>query len=81
MDLVGIVTSLVSLLFCNSLVSLCFIRISFDTFGSLSESERLAQELNNIKYLKLLRTIVHNEIKHTDPMLREEGNNPQEFRR
>ena len=55
-------------------------RISSNTFGSLSESERLAQELNNIKYIQLLRTIVHNEIKHIDPKLREEGSNPQEFR-
>jgi len=55
-------------------------RVSFDTFGRLSESERLTQEVNNIKYLQLLRTIVHNEIKHIDPELREEGNNPKEFR-
>ena len=56
-------------------------RISFNTFGSLNESERLAQESNNIKYIQLLRTIVHNEIKHIDPDLREEGNNPKEFRK
>ncbi|XP_065910466.1 inositol 1,4,5-trisphosphate-gated calcium channel ITPR1-like [Dysidea avara] len=57
-----------------------YLLISSNTFGSLSESERLAQELNNIKYIQLLRTIVHNEIKHIDPKLREEGSNPQEFR-
>ena len=56
-------------------------RISLKTFGKLNESERLIQEVNNIKYLQLLRTIVHNEIKHIDPELREEGNNPQEFRK
>ncbi|XP_065894275.1 inositol 1,4,5-trisphosphate-gated calcium channel ITPR1-like isoform X2 [Dysidea avara] len=58
-----------------------YLLISFNTFGSLNESERLAQESNNIKYIQLLRTIVHNEIKHIDPDLREEGNNPKEFRK
>ena len=45
------------------------------------EKERQKQDRNDIRYLYVLRTIIHNEIMFVDPDLREEGQDPVLFRK
>ena len=55
--------------------------MSSNNFNYLTEKKQLLLRLHNIKYLQVLRTIIHNEIMFTDLKLREQGHNPQKFRR
>ena len=55
--------------------------MSYNRFSQLTEKEKVHLRLQNVKYLQLLRTIIHNEIMFTDPTLREQGQDPREFRR
>ena len=48
--------------------------------ADLDEIERQRQDRNDIRYLHLLRTLIHNEVIFVDPDLREEGQDPALFR-
>ena len=55
-------------------------RSSYNNLASLDEKERLRQDRNDIRYLHLLRALIHNQIKFVDFSLKEEGQNPARYR-
>ena len=54
-------------------------RISFGQLEDMEEKERQRQVELDIKSLQILRAIIHNEIMHIDPNLKEES--PAAFRK
>jgi len=59
-----------------------FFRSSYNNLADIDdEKERQKQDRNDIRYLYVLRTIIHNEVMFVDPDLREEGQNPVQFRK
>ena len=61
---------------------MCILRSSYNNLADIDdEKERQKQDRNDIRYLYVLRTIIHNEIMFVDPDLREEGQDPVKFRR
>ena len=54
-------------------------RISFGQLEEMEEKDRQRQVELDIKSLQILRAIIHNEIMHIDPKLKEE--NPASFRK
>ena len=56
-------------------------RVSYNNFSHLTEEKQLLFRFHNIKYLQLLRTIIHNEVMYIDSGLKEQGQNPKEYRR
>ena len=53
--------------------------ISFGQLEEMEEKERQHQVELDVKSLQILRAIIHNEIMHIDPNLKEE--NPTQFRK
>ena len=54
-------------------------RISFGQLEDMEEKERQRQVELDIKSLQILRAIIHNEIMHIDPNLKEDS--PSAFRK
>ena len=54
-------------------------RISFSRLSEMGEEERQRQIELDVKSLQILRAIIHNEIMHIDPKLKEES--PTTFRK
>ena len=54
-------------------------RISFRLLDEMDEKERRSQIELDVKSLQILRAIIHNEIMHSDPNLKED--NPPLFRK
>ena len=54
-------------------------RISFSRLSEMGEKERQRQIELDVKSLQILRAIIHNEIMHIDPKLKEES--PTTFRK
>jgi len=54
-------------------------RISFGQLEEMEKKDRQRQVELDIKSLQILRAIIHNEIMHIDPNLKEE--NPASFRK
>ena len=48
-------------------------RISFQNLSSLNDTERQEQDQLDITTLRILRALVHNEIKKINPLLSEEN--------
>lgn len=63
----------------NLTASGCSVRISFRKLKDLDETERQRQDELDVKTLRILRAIVHNEIMNIDPQLREDD--PAGYRR
>ena len=57
-----------------------YFRSSYNNLADLDEKERQRQDRNDIRYLHLLRTLIHNQVMFVDPALKEEGQNPAHFR-
>ena len=55
-------------------------RSSFNNLADLDEKERQRQDRNDIRYLYLLRTLIHNQVMFVDPELKEEGQDPVLYR-
>lgn len=49
--------------------------------ADINEKERQKQDTSDIRYLRLLRAMIHNEVMFIDPGAREEGQNPVLFRK
>lgn len=49
--------------------------------ADIDEKERQRQDISDIRYLRLLRAMIHNEIMFVDPDAREEGQDPALFRK
>ena len=49
--------------------------------GDLGERERQRQDRMNIRYLQLLRALIHNSVKFVDEGLKEEGQDPALYRK
>ena len=56
-----------------------FPRISFSLLNEMGDKERQSQVELDVKSLQILRAIIHNQIMHIDPNLREES--PTTFRK
>ena len=48
--------------------------------GDLGERERQRQDRMNIRYLQLLRALIHNSVKFVNEGLKEEGQDPARYR-
>ena len=48
--------------------------------ANLNKKRRQKQDRTVIRYLQLLRAIIHNEVKLVDPKLKEEGQDPARYR-
>ena len=59
---------------------LFYFRSSYNNLADLDEKERQRQDRNDIRYLHLLRALIHNQVMFVDPTLKEEGQNPARFR-
>ncbi|XP_065883200.1 inositol 1,4,5-trisphosphate-gated calcium channel ITPR1-like isoform X2 [Dysidea avara] len=57
-----------------------FLVLSYKQSPTLNEKARRRLENDNIRYLQLLRAIIHNQVMLVDPRLREEGENPVLYR-
>lgn len=57
-----------------------YCRSSFNNLADLDEKERQRQDRNDIRYLHLLRTLIHNQVMLVDPELKEEGQDPILYR-
>ena len=57
-----------------------YFRSSYNNLADLDEKERHRQDRNDIRYLHLLRALVHNQVKFVDVTLKEEGQDPTRFR-
>lgn len=57
-----------------------YFRSSYNNLANLDEKQRQKQDSNDIRYLHLLRTLIHNQVMFVDPSLREEGQDPVQFR-
>ena len=55
-------------------------RASYNNLSDLDEKERQRQDKNDIRYLYILRTLIHNQIMLVDPDLKEEGQDPATYR-
>ena len=55
-------------------------RSSYDNVVNLNKKKRQKQDRSNIRYLQLLRAIIHNQVKLVDPKLKEEGQDPERYR-
>jgi len=55
-------------------------RASYNNLSDLDEKERQRQDKNDIRYLYILRTLIHNQIMLVDPDLKEEGQDPAAYR-
>ena len=60
--------------------TVCF-RISYKNLGDLDERERQRQDRMNIRYLQLLRALIHNQIMFVDTGLKEERQDPALYRK
>ena len=58
----------------------CYFRSSYNNLADLDEKERLRQDRNDIRYLHLLRALIHNQVMFIDPDLKEEGQDPALYR-
>ena len=56
-------------------------RSSYHNLVDINEKERQRQDTSDIRYLRLLRAMIHNEIMFIDPDAREEGQDPALFRK
>ena len=56
-------------------------RSSYNNLANINEKERQRQDMSDIRCLRLLRAIIHNEIMFIDSDVREEGQNPALFRK
>ena len=61
-------------------VVMLYFRSSYNNLADLDEKERLRQDRNDIRYLHLLRTLIHNQVMLVDPDLKEEGQDPARYR-
>ena len=57
-----------------------YFRSSYNNLADLDEKERQRQDRNDIRYLHLLRTLIHNQVMLVDPELKEEGQDPVQYR-
>ena len=57
-----------------------FVRSSYNNLADLDEKERQRQDRNDIRYLHLLRALIHNQVMLIDPDLKEEGQDPALYR-
>ena len=57
-----------------------YFRSSYNNLADLNEKERRRQDRNDIRYLHLLRALIHNQVMLVDPKLKEEGQDPVRFR-
>ena len=57
------------------------LRSSYKNVGDLGERERQRQDRMNIRYLQLLRALIHNSVKFVDEGLKEEGQDPALYRK
>ena len=57
-----------------------YFRSSYNNLANLDEKERQRQDRNDIRYLHLLRALIHNQVMFVDPTLKEEGQDPIRFR-
>ena len=48
--------------------------------ASLNRKQRQKQDCSDIRYLQLLRAMMHNQVKLVDPKLKEEGQDPASYR-
>ena len=55
-------------------------RSSYNNLADLDERERQRQDRMNIRYLHILRALIHNQVKLIDDGLKEEGQDPKKFR-
>ena len=55
-------------------------RSSYNNLANTDENERQRQDASNIRYLHLLRAMIHNEIVFINPDIRK-GQNPALFRK
>ena len=55
-------------------------RSSYNNLANVDEKERQTQDITNIRYLHLLRAMIHNEIMFINPDARK-GQNPDLFRK
>ena len=60
--------------------AVCF-RSSYKNLGDLDERERQKQDRMNIRYLQLLRALIHNQIMFVDNSLKEERQDPALYRK
>ena len=63
-----------------SMYDIMYFRSSFNNLADLDEKERQRQDRNDIRYLYLLRTLIHNQVMFVDPELKEEGQDPVLYR-
>ena len=50
-----------------------YFRSSYNNLANLDDRERQKQDRNDIRYLQILRTLIHNQVMFVDANLREQS--------